>query len=93
MILGLYSSVMTALIGKAIEVTIGLRQPGGIVEKEQAYADVLSGNLEQLSADDSRAKGTGEEPESASALVARLREVLLTGAPSGGDRKGGDDRG
>ncbi|MCJ0869536.1 ammonium transporter [Streptomyces sp. AP-93] len=92
-ILGLYSFVMTALIGKAIEVTIGLRQPGGMVEKEQAYADVLSDNLEQLSTGDSRAKGAEEEPESASALVARLREVLLTGAQSGGDRQGGGDHG
>ncbi|MCM1965294.1 ammonium transporter [Streptomyces sp. G1] len=92
-VLGLFSFVMTALIGKAIEVTIGLRQPGAMVEKEQAYADVLSDNLEQLSGAAPRAEGAGAEPESASALVARLREVLLTAPQGGGDRQDGDDRG
>lgn len=77
-VLGLFSFVMTALIGKAIEATIGLRQPGGMVEEEQAYSEVLYDNLKELTAGDARAPGKDEEPESASALVARLREVLLT---------------
>lgn len=91
-VLGLFSFAMTALIGKVIEATIGLRQPGGLVEKEQAYADVLSDHLKELSPDDSRAAGVGEEPDSASALVARLREVLLTVPESGGGRQSGGDR-
>ncbi|MFJ7204081.1 ammonium transporter [Streptomyces sp. NPDC098789] len=77
-VLGLYAFVMTALIGKAIGATIGLRQPGGMIEHEQAYAEVLSDHLKQLSPDDT-APPPREEPESASALVARLREVLMTG--------------
>lgn len=74
------------------------------LEKEQAYSEVLYDNLKELTADDRRARGKGEEPESASALVARLREVLLTAptpdggsgrqaAASGGERQGGAGHG
>ncbi|MFD9333073.1 hypothetical protein ACFWBF_01430 [Streptomyces sp. NPDC060028] len=66
---------MTALIGRAVGLTVGLRRPGGLVEEEQAYAEVPSDHLKQLSAD--ATPGVSEEPESASVQVSRLREVLL----------------
>ncbi|WP_194891780.1 ammonium transporter [Catenulispora pinisilvae] len=80
--IGLFSFIMTSLIGKIIDLTVGLRLPGGAIDEEQAYEGDVS---EQLAGLADSIRGTGEEPTEAGAVLARLREVIAHGSkPSSG---------
>ncbi|MGF1428292.1 ammonium transporter [Kitasatospora sp. LaBMicrA B282] len=78
LILGLFSFGMTALIGKIIQLTIGLRQSTAAEEHEQVYQNDWDAQFKEI-ADALRGSGTGEQvgagPD-ASALLERIRQVL-----------------
>jgi Amt family ammonium transporter len=74
-VLGLFSFVMTALIGFAIEKTVGLRQPGGPAEDEQVYEQDVATQLEDV-AGALRGPAAPLGEEGASKLLTQLREML-----------------
>ncbi|MEV7415347.1 ammonium transporter [Streptomyces sp. NPDC089919] len=75
-VLGLYSFTMTALIGKAVEATVGLRQPPEAVDAEQVYADFFTGQSQQITAPDSTP--LPDRTDGATDALNRIRS-LLTG--------------
>ncbi|WP_327351402.1 ammonium transporter [Streptomyces sp. NBC_01304] len=80
LVLGLFSFVMTVIIGKLIDMTVGLRQEGGPVEEEQVYESDVAAQLTAL-ARTSRQGGAPTEPAAdASELVAQLRALLTDDA-------------
>ncbi|MWA07772.1 ammonium transporter [Streptomyces sp. BA2] len=79
-VLGLFSFVMTALIGKVIDLTIGLRQEGGAVEEERVYASGVAAQLSAVAASGRDGLGDPERDDEASAVLDQLRELLAQGA-------------
>jgi Amt family ammonium transporter len=91
LVLGLFSFGMTALIGKAVDLTVGLRQSSAAEEHEQVYqndwdaqfkeiADALLGGGEPGgagSAGEPGGTGSSEPPGTdASALLDQVRRML-----------------
>jgi hypothetical protein len=73
--LGLFSFVMTAVIGKVIDLTVGLRQPGSIVEHEQAYDTDVASQLQDVADALGGPRPTADKND-AGQLIDRLRVLL-----------------
>ena len=73
--LGLFSFVMTAVIGKVIDLTVGLRQPGSIVEHEQAYDTDVASQLQDVSDALGGPRPTADKND-AGQLIDQLRALL-----------------
>ncbi|MEV0323116.1 ammonium transporter [Streptomyces sp. NPDC050658] len=81
-VLGLFSFVMTAVIGKVVDRTIGLRQEGGPVEGEQVYASDVAAQLSALAASGRDGMGAPDRDDEASAVLDRIRRLLAQGTSS-----------
>ncbi|MFE2288747.1 ammonium transporter [Streptomyces sp. NPDC059443] len=79
LVLGLFSFGMTALIGKVVDLTLGLRQPGGAEEHEQVYQndwdDQFKEIVDALRGADEPTGRSGAETN-ASALLDQVRRTL-----------------
>ncbi|MBC3841725.1 ammonium transporter [Streptacidiphilus sp. 4-A2] len=78
LLLGLFSFAMTAVIGKVVDLTVGLRQPGGAGEEhEQVYQNEWDAQFKEI-ADALRGEGAGAgtREEDPSALLDRIRRVM-----------------
>ena len=73
--LGLFSFVMTAVTGKVIDLTVGLRQPGSIVEHEQAYDTDVASQLQDVSDALGGPRPTADKND-AGQLIDQLRALL-----------------
>ncbi|MFC1413220.1 ammonium transporter [Streptacidiphilus sp. N1-12] len=73
--LGLFSFVMTAVIGKAVDLTVGLRQPGSMVEHEQAYDTDVASQLQDVT-DALGGAGRAADRSDAGQLIDQLRTLL-----------------
>ncbi|MFF6961476.1 ammonium transporter [Streptomyces sp. NPDC008317] len=77
LVLGLFSFTMTAVIGKVVDKTVGLRQPGGIVEHEQAYDTDVASQLQDVT-DTLRGPAAPTDDNDPSHLIAQLRTLLAS---------------
>ncbi|MFC8127798.1 ammonium transporter [Streptomyces sp. NPDC057302] len=73
--LGLFSFVMTAIIGKLIDMTVGLRQPGGITEHEQVYESDVATQLQDVT-DALRGPKAPTDKDQAAQIIDQLQELL-----------------
>ncbi|AWZ03964.1 MULTISPECIES: ammonium transporter [unclassified Streptomyces] len=74
-VLGLFSFVMTAAIGKVIDKTVGLRQPGGIIEDEQAYERDVTAQLQSVT-DALRGSDIPTGKDRAAQIITQLQDLL-----------------
>ncbi|QHC23821.1 ammonium transporter [Streptomyces sp. GS7] len=77
LVIGLFSFAMTALIGKLVDRTIGLRQSHGTEEHEQVYQNDWDVQFKEI-ADALRGSGLdkGSSEPDASALLDQVRRIL-----------------
>ena len=98
LVLGLFSFAMTAVIGKVIDLTIGLRQPGNAGEEhEQVYQNDWDAQFKEI-ADALRGVGTDADTapgtaaagreEDASALLDQIRRVMAQESDQREQRRG-----
>ncbi|WP_035805025.1 ammonium transporter [Kitasatospora mediocidica] len=77
LVLGLFSFGMTALIGKVVDLTVGLRQPGGAEEHEQVYQNDWDVQFKEIADALRGSVDSGDKPDpDASALLDQVRRML-----------------